>query len=189
MTQIINNQETIVYVEKRPRIKKQLIEKECSLCKTKIFRTETDVKNSKSQTFFCKKSCKTKYANQYQITHKPKSRAETILCNLIKEYFPNLLVQENARNILPSKLEIDIFIPSLKLAIELNGPIHYIPMYGQEKLDKVKYKDFLKQSEINQLGLNLIVIDISHLNSRQSTDSFIKEYFDKYIFPILNGTG
>lgn len=170
---------------KLPKIKKPLIEKICSYCNGRIFRTERDISNSKTNTFFCNKSCKTKYANQYQIIHKPKSRAEILLVKLIRDKFPNLEVQENVRNVLQSKLEIDIFIPSLKLAIELNGPVHYIPMYGQEKLDKVKDKDLLKQAEINQLGFNLIIIDISQLNSRKSTDNFINEYFIKYIKPII----
>lgn len=169
---------------KTPKIKEYL-NLNCSFCHMQIKRTPADFKNSKTKTFFCCKSHKTQYANQYQIIHKPKSRAETLLCNLIKENFPNLTIRENARDILPSKLEIDILIPEHKLAIELNGPVHYIPMYGQEKLDKVKNKDLIKQSEIQQLGLNLIIIDISQLNSRQSTDLFIKEYFEKYIKPIL----
>lgn len=171
---------------KLPKIKKPLIEKLCSNCHKTILRTQRDIDNSKSGTFFCQKSCKTKYANQYQIIHKPKSRAEILLVKLIKDKFPNLEVQENVRSILKSKLEIDIFIPSLKLAIELNGPVHYIPMYGQEKLNKVKNKDLLKQAEINQLGFNLIIIDISQLNSRKSTDNFIVKYFNEYIFPILS---
>lgn len=160
----------------------------CSFCHIPILRTNSEFRSSKSKTFFCNKTCKTKYANQYQIMHKPKSRAEILLCNLIKENFPNLTIRENVRDILPSKLEIDIFIPEYKLAIELNGPVHYIPIYGQDKLDKIKNKDLLKQSEIRQLGLNLVIVDISRLNSRQSTDLFIREYFDKYISPILNGT-
>ena len=170
---------------KPKRIWAKILNLNCSFCHKDLQRTSGEYKLSKTKTFFCNKSCKTKYANAYQIIHKPRSRAEKLLVSLIKESFPVLEVQENIRNILPGRLEIDIYIPKLKLAIELNGPFHYLPIFGQEKLLKIKNKDLLKQIEISQLGLNLIIIDISKLNSRQSTDLFIKEYFSSHIKPII----
>lgn len=170
---------------KPKRIWAKFINLTCCYCHNNLIRREYEFNQSKSKTFFCSKSCKTKYANKYQIIHKPKSRAESILCNLIKENFPNLEIKENVRDLIPNGLELDIYLPKLKLCIELNGPVHFIPIWGQEKLDKIKNKDIQKQIEINKLGLNLIIIDISKLNSRQSTDLFIKQYFFDYIKPLI----
>lgn len=34
------------------------------------------------------------------------------------------------------KLEVDIFLPTLKLAIEIDGPAHFLPIWGEESLQK-----------------------------------------------------
>lgn len=114
-----------------------------------------------------------------------KSKPEIFLSNLIRSTFPELLFTENDRTILPSKLELDIYIPSMKLAIELNGPIHYFPIYGQEKLERCQNKDILKQKEIVDARLNLLVIDISRLNSKKKSEKFLTDYFESTIKPLL----
>lgn len=162
-----------------------LIHKKCSLCDSELLRSWRDVRNSKTKTFFCNKSCKTKYLHKFQIKHKCRSKAETYLCNLIKTEFPNFEIQENVRTILSGSLEIDIFLPSKKLAIELNGPVHFFPIWGQETLEKVQNKDLRKQIEIQKLGLNLLVVDISRLNSTKKTEKFLDEYFVSHIKAVI----
>ena len=34
------------------------------------------------------------------------------------------------------KLEVDLFVPSLKTAIEIDGPAHFLPIWGQENLER-----------------------------------------------------
>tara|TARA_R100000008_G_C3581249_1_gene168657 strand:- start:5 stop:793 length:789 start_codon:yes stop_codon:yes gene_type:complete len=34
------------------------------------------------------------------------------------------------------KLEVDLFIPSLRTAIEIDGPAHFLPIWGQKNLEK-----------------------------------------------------
>lgn len=169
------------------RKKLPLITVQCNFCDKELQREQYRINRSKTKTSFCNKSCKTKYLHKFQIVHKPRSRAEKYLTELIKIHFPNLEIQENYRQLLSNNLEIDIYIPSLKLCIELNGPVHYFPIWGEEKLKSVQNKDIQKQIEIQKLGFNLMVIDISHLNSNQKTKKFLDEYFLKYIHPILNG--
>ena len=55
-------------------------------------------------------------------------------------------------------LEVDVAIPSLKLAIEWNGIVHFKPIYGQTKLDKVQDKDAEKLKIAANKNINLIVI-------------------------------
>jgi very-short-patch-repair endonuclease len=39
-----------------------------------------------------------------------------------------------------TKLQIDIFIPSLNVAIEIDGPSHFLPVWGDDTLQKnIKY--------------------------------------------------
>ena len=33
-------------------------------------------------------------------------------------------------------LEIDLFIPALKTAIEIDGPAHFLPIWGQQSLER-----------------------------------------------------
>lgn len=163
----------------------------CERCKKEILRSKTDLIKNKNGLVFCSKSCRMTHQNlnntkKYSCR---KSKAETYLLNLIKNDFPTLYITENDRTILPSKLEIDLFIKDFNLAIELNGPVHYFPIYGEDRLRKCKNKDLLKQEEIHNLGLSLIVIDISRLSSKKKTKEFLFEYYQSTIKPILDGSG
>ena len=42
--------------------------------------------------------------------------------------------------------ELDVYVPSLNLAFELNGIFHYEPIYGEKKLNQIlsKYRFYLK---------------------------------------------
>ena len=66
------------------------------------------------------------------------SQQEIDVYNLIKRLLPNKLVLKNDRNILKGK-ELDIVVPSLKLAIEFNGLFFHCdakksdPMYHLHK--------------------------------------------------------
>ncbi len=71
--------------------------------------------------------------------------------NLLSSY-PNLIFHFNERKILDG-LELDIYIPSLQLAFELNGIFHYEPIFGKEKLDKKKIL-FCKNKKIKLFVLN-----------------------------------
>ena len=55
-------------------------------------------------------------------------------------------------------LEVDVAIPSLKLAIEWNGAVHFKPIYGTTKLKKIKQKDTEKLKIASNKDINLIVI-------------------------------
>jgi len=40
------------------------------------------------------------------------------------------------KNLLPGNYEIDIFLPEIKTAIEIDGPQHFLPVWGEEKLQQ-----------------------------------------------------
>jgi hypothetical protein len=88
--------------------------------------------------------------------------------------------------LLPSGLEVDIVIPRLKLAIELNGPIHYFPLFGDQKLAKIKAADISKQIEIQAIGYNLLVIDISAYGYFKKVKAMLDEHYSTHIRPILS---
>lgn len=160
---------------------------QCTCGKT-VLRTKNQLRKSKSGEAFCSKSCRMKQHNLLGITACPSfqvSSEERILFDLIQADFPELKVERNCRNILPSGLELDLFIPSLNIAIELNGPVHFFPIFGNEQFLKTKNKDIIKQMEASALGLNLIVVDISKSKSKKRTIADLTLYYNEYIKPIL----
>lgn len=136
-------------------------------------------------TNFCNSSCKSKYFIKLRKGFK-KSFAEIFLLNLIKTDFNNLTIFDNVRSILPSGLEIDIFIPDVNLAIELNGPCHYFNIYGADTLNKVQNRDLIKQTEIQQLGFKFIVLNISMISCRTKLKKFLLDQYINNIKPILS---
>lgn len=59
--------------------------------------------------------------------------------------------------IIPSeKLEIDLYIPELKTIIEVDGPSHFIPIWGEEKLAKQINADLRKSGSLLTKGYVVI---------------------------------
>lgn len=56
------------------------------------------------------------------------------------------------------RLELDGYNKNLKIAFELNGPQHYIPVYGIDKFIKQREFDDLKRKACKQQGILLIEI-------------------------------
>ena len=54
-----------------------------------------------------------------------------------------------------------IYIPSLRLAFELNGIFHYEPIFGQDRLDKIQSNDGNKFQRCQEQGISLCIIDTS----------------------------
>lgn len=57
-----------------------------------------------------------------------------------------------------SKLEVDIFLPEIKLAIEIDGPGHFSPIWGEEKFRKQQSDDTIKQGILLNAGYSLLRI-------------------------------
>lgn len=63
----------------------------------------------------------------------------------------------HARNLIQSQaLEVDMFVPDLKTAVEIDGPSHFEPVWGSEKLMKQQSADTAKQGLLLNNGYVLI---------------------------------
>ena len=58
--------------------------------------------------------------------------------------------------IVAANLEIDLLIPSHKLAIEVDGITHYYPVYGQERLEMQQNADRRKDGLLMQAGISVL---------------------------------
>ena len=156
----------------------------CANCKT-LFRKH-GVELKRTGNHFCSRSCSAQFNNRHKnLGASRRSKAEDYLSGLIRRDFPSLKMIQNDRALLPSGLEIDIVIPHLKLAIELNGPVHYFPLFGDEKLSKIRSADILKQVEIQAAGYSLLVIDISAYGYFKKAKAMLSEYYVTHIQPLL----
>lgn len=134
----------------------------CTLCNKEISRKQSELK--KSKLTFCSKSCMAKYYNKhriicYKIDGKIRSKLELYIEQQLKNIYPNLEILFNERLIINS--ELDIYIPSLKLAFELNGIYHYEPIHGLNALTNIENNDQRKFLKCHENNISLCVIDTS----------------------------
>lgn len=76
-------------------------------------------------------------------------------------------VVHHAKNIIPSeKLEVDFYIPDYKVAIEIDGPSHFLPIWGEEKLKKQQSADIIKQGLL--LSAGIVILRIRQIDKTMS---------------------
>lgn len=156
----------------------------CINCTT-LFRKQ-GVELKRTGNHFCSRSCAAQYNNRNKnLGVGRRSKAEDYLSGLIRKDFPALKFIQNDRTLLSSGLEVDIVIPRLKLAIELNGPVHYSPLFGNQKLAKIQAADISKQIEMRSIGYRLLVIDISAYGYFKKVKAMLDEYYLSHIRPLL----
>jgi len=68
------------------------------------------------------------------------------------------------------KLEVDIYIPRLKLAIEIDGPSHFLPVWGQASLNKQKRADMEKYGLLTSSGVKVLRVKVYKRNITQKTE-------------------
>lgn len=138
---------------------KKTIKTNCINCNKEIFKIPIDIKKSKSKNLFCSRSCSASYNNSNKTTGTRRSKLEIYLENKLQEIYPNLEFHFNRKDTIGS--ELDIYIPSLKLAFELNGIFHFEPIYGEKKLNQIKNNDNNKFQKCIENDISLCIIDTS----------------------------
>jgi very-short-patch-repair endonuclease len=83
---------------------------------------------------------------------------------LLNELLSNgYLVEFHKEQILSNtKLQIDLFLPTIGVAIEVDGPSHFLPVWGEDVLNRNKKYDSKKTGLIIGKGLSLIRIKQTH---------------------------
>jgi len=147
------------------------IKTNCFTCNKSIEVRLIELKKSKSGKSFCSTSCAATHNNKLKRKSR-RSKIEAKFYNLLVKEFPNLNILANDKTMLDG-LEIDVAIPSLKLGIEWNGIVHFKPIYGQTKLNKIQDKDTEKLKIASNKNINLIVIP-----DLVSNDKILKQAFN-----------
>ena len=130
---------------------------QCKFCSIQFLKTRSQL--IKSPNNFCSRSCAASYNNTHKSYGIRRSKLEIYLESRIREIYPSLLLLCNDKTAIDS--ELDFYFPDLHLAIELNGIVHYEPIFGDTKLSKIQSNDTKKAYLCNQKHINLAVIDTS----------------------------
>ena len=159
----------------------------CAQCGKERIKLLNQIKKSKSGNHFCSKSCAAKYNNTHKTSGYRRSKLETYLQNVLEEKYLNLNIEYNDRKTLDG-LELDIYIPSLNLAFELNGIFHYQPVFGKSdeerdsKFQNILDKDAKKHQLCQEKNINLCIIDVS--SQKKFTVKSSQKFVDAICFVI-----
>lgn len=130
----------------------------CDQCHKSFNKRPSQTKGSPHN--FCCQSCSAKWSNSHKTTGTRISKLERWLQEQLPPLYPSIEFHFNRKDTING--ELDIYIPSLKLAFELNGIFHYEPIYGPEKLANMQTNDARKSQACLERGIELCIIDVSH---------------------------
>ena len=147
-------------------------EVECLNCHTLFFKGAYEIKDSPNH--FCSRSCSAVYNNIHKKHGTRRSKLEVYLEEQLTILYPTLEIHFNRKDAINS--ELDIYIPSLNLAFELNGLFHYESIFGVDKLEKIENNDQLKFKACIDNKINLCVIDTS--GQKRFTIQSSQKYLD-----------
>jgi len=142
----------------------QKIEIKCLQCGNNFFAHE------RRKAKFCSQKCSATYNNAHKTKGCRRSKLEMWIEEKLKAKYKFYKILFNKR--MESGLELDIFFPDFKIAFELNGIFHYEPIYGENKLDKIRDRDRRKFRECLELGISLCLIDVSKQTYFKEKNSF-----------------
>ena len=128
----------------------------------------------KSPNSFCSRSCAATYNNKNKTHGTRRSKLEIYLEEELKIKYNKLEIHFNRKDTINS--ELDIYIPSMKLAFELNGIFHYEPIYGDKKLNQIQNNDTRKFQACLEKGIEMCIIDVSSLSYFKPANA--KKYLD-----------
>jgi len=151
----------------------------CKNCNIEFVKHNSQIKLIANN--FCSKSCSAIYNNKHKTHGYRRSKLEIWLEEQLTILYPNLEIHYNRKDTILS--ELDMYIPLLNIAFELNGVFHYEPIFGNDKLGKIQLNDISKSKACHDAKIDLCIIDTS--SQKYVKPSTSQKYLD-IIINIIN---
>lgn len=127
----------------------------CKNC-TKLFHKKPSEIN-KTKNNFCCKSCAATFNNKNKTYGTRRSKLEKLIETNILKYFPKLNFICNDKIAIGS--ELDFYFPDKNLAIQINGILHFQPIYGEKKLSRIQELDQEKRKICQEKHIRLFELN------------------------------
>lgn len=85
------------------------------------------------------------------------------------------------KNLVAGNYEIDLFLPQINTIIEIDGPQHFLPMWGEERLNQIIKSDQIKNGLL--LANGYCVIRVKYMCTRMTRG--VEQRLWKLIEPII----
>jgi hypothetical protein len=128
----------------------------CGNCNKEIYIINSELKKSKSKKLFCSRICSASYNNRHKDYGIRRSKLELFLESQLTLHYPSLKYLPN--DITAINYELDFYFPEIKFAIEINGIVHYEPIYGDTKFQRIQFNDKQKLLLCNQNNIELCIL-------------------------------
>lgn len=149
----------------------------CEICNKTYFQPFTTYENRVHH--LCSDECRQRC---FALSKYKRSRLEILIEEHIKSKYAKLKVSFNNQNWVG--IELDILFPRLEIAIELNGPHHYLPIHGDSKLLIRQQRDFAKLIRCMEKETKLVVVDVCGM--REHSFNTVNKYLNFIDFIINN---
>lgn len=145
--------------------KPKTIELACEQCSKVFQKKPSQVRKTKHH--YCSQSCAAFWRNAHKSTGTQRSKMEFFLEEKLKAVFPEVSCLYNDVSAIGA--ELDFYFPEIRLAIELNGIVHYEPIYGKGTFERTQNRDKQKLLFCCEAGIELIIVpNLGNFSKRTS---------------------
>lgn len=121
-----------------------------------------------------KKAMLTKAGQALQRASREGSKAEKYIDKMLRQHGYSVIMHK--KGLIAGDYELDLYLPDLGIVIELDGPQHFLPIFGEDLLLKnIKY-DSIKNGLLITRGLSVIRVKyiVKHLSEKIKRDLWSK---------------
>jgi hypothetical protein len=155
VNQLVKGKKLFCSLDCSYKYKDKRVKVSCEVCNKLFLKQKFEIGRTKKNC--CSKECSLLLAKFHKNWGSSRSKLEVA----IEAYLKNNFLFHIDYNKNKIGYELDIHVPHLELAIEINGILHYKAIFGIEKLLRTQKTDREKVLECKKRNIKLVVINVS----------------------------